>query len=165
MSELVALLRGDKHVQFLGSGEVLLFPDPSFLAKNELPKRRWGPWRIAPLPEDPSLCPVECLRGYLAASSNWTNGQLFRTDEGTEIHVKQLRAKLLYFIKEADPASVLAGLLSQLLQDYVFRGLTGVYGVETPREFFRHYLRTVEGVDRSFVAAGTVVGPSADPAV
>ena len=172
MSELVALLRGDNHVQFLESGEVLLFPDPAFLAKNELPTRRWGPWRIAPLPEDPSLCPVECLRGYLAASSNWTDGQLFRTDEGTEIHIRQLRAKLLYFIKEADPNSVPAGhdcrrLASSLnfFKTMSFEGLQAYTGWRSPRVFFRHYLRTVEGVDRSFVAAGTVVGPSAEPAV
>ena len=46
-----------------------------------------------------------------------------------------------------------------------FEGLQAYTGWRSPREFFRHYLRTVEGVDRSFVAAGTVVGPSADPAV
>ena len=145
MSELVALLRGDDHVRFLGSGEVLLFPDPAFLTKNELPTHRWGPWRIAPLPGDPSLCPVECLRGYLAASSDWTSGQLFRLDNGSEIHINHLRAKLLYFIKAADPDSIPKGhdcrsLASSLnfFKTMSFEGLQAYTGWKSPRVFFHH---------------------------
>ena len=66
VSEIVALSRDDGHIEFLDSGEVNLYPDPSFLAKNELPTKRWGPWKIVPLREDLSLCPIECLKAFLS---------------------------------------------------------------------------------------------------
>ena len=77
--------------------------------KYELPTLQRAPWRIAPLPDAPSLCPVTCLWGYLAASSDWTSGQPFRLNGGSGIHLNRLRAQLLSFIKAAGPDSVPTG--------------------------------------------------------
>ena len=42
VSELVALSRDEGHLEWLDSSEVNLYPDLTFLAKNELPSKRWG---------------------------------------------------------------------------------------------------------------------------
>ena len=97
------------HIQVLAAGEVLLFPDPVFLAKTDLPTKRWGPWRIPLLREEPSLCPMKCLESYLAESTRYESDQLFLGEEGSKLTLKQLMAKSLYFIKLADPYSVPGG--------------------------------------------------------
>ena len=164
MSELVALVRDKNHIQVLDSGEVLLFPDPVFLAKNELPDKRWGPWRIPPLREEPSLCPVKCLESYLAKSAHYTTGQLFLGDEGSKLTLKQLKAKLLYFIKLADPNSVPTGhevrkvASSMNFFEFMdFGELCKYTGWKSTRVFFRHYLRKIEELKHNVVAAGKVI--------
>ncbi|XP_064119590.1 uncharacterized protein LOC135224502 [Macrobrachium nipponense] len=72
ISELLALSRNPDHVEFLPSGEVLLSPDRKFLAKNEDPQNRWAPWKIIPLTQDASLCPIVTLKSYLARTSEKT---------------------------------------------------------------------------------------------
>ena len=131
---------------------------------------RWGPWRILPLSSDPSLCPVKCLRDYISATSQIESGQLFRApSSGSTITVKQLRAKLLYFIKKADPESVPRGhdprkIASSLafMSNMNFAGLQAYTGWSRPSVFYKHYLRQIEDVRRSVVAAGVVLNPDDD---
>ena len=107
VSEIVVLSRDDGHIEFLDLGEVNLYPDPAFLAKNELPTKCWGPWKIIPLKEDSSLCPVECLKAYLLKSVAFKGRQLFKGETtGSNLSLKQLRSKLTYFIRRADPNSI-----------------------------------------------------------
>ena len=166
LSEIVALVRNKENVKYLESGHVLLYPDPVFLAKNELPTNRWGPWRIPSLPEEPALCPVACLKRYLELTDHFSDGQLFRGDEGSKLSLKQIRAKLLYFIQAADPDSVPAGHDARKVATTInyfefmdFKGLTQYTGWKSPRVFFRNYLKSIEEVRFSLVAAGQIVRP------
>ena len=170
LSKLVALVRGKDHIQILQSGEALLFPDPVFLAKNELPNKRWGPWRIPPLVEDTSLCPVTCLRAYLARTPNYQSGQLFRGDTGSKLTLNQIRAKLLYFIKTADPTSVPAGHDVRKVATSInyfefmdFADLCHYTGWKSPRVFYKCYLKQIGEVRHGLVAAGGIVRPAPAP--
>ena len=62
ISEITALQRVGTSIVFQPSGTVVLTPDPSFLAKNELKDARWEPWSTPSLPDCPSLCPVTTLK-------------------------------------------------------------------------------------------------------
>ena len=110
LQELVSLswlLSRDKgFIKLLSSGEALLSPHAKFLAKNEDPQNRWQPWKIVPLPQDPSLCPVHALTVYLDRTKTWSSGPLFRREKGGTITINDIRQQILYFIKSADPVSV-----------------------------------------------------------
>ena len=106
LSEMAALPRAPKFAKFLHTGEALLSPHAKFLAKNEDPQKRWKPWKIITLPQDPSLCPVSTLRTYLEKIHSWTSGPLFRREKGGTISINGIRQQILYFIKEADPDSI-----------------------------------------------------------
>ncbi|XP_068227869.1 uncharacterized protein [Palaemon carinicauda] len=107
VSEIVALSRDEDHIELVDNGEDNLKPDPAFLAKNELPSKRWGPWKIVPLPGKPSLCLVQCLKVYLLRTVQFKGGQLSKGETvGSDLFLKQLRAKITYFIQRADPASM-----------------------------------------------------------
>ena len=86
---------------FLNSGEVLLTPHKAFLAKNENPQGRWQPWKVVPLPQDESLCPVTALRVYLQKTKQWKSGRLFQREGGGTLTTKGVRQQILYRIKQA----------------------------------------------------------------
>ena len=98
VSELAALTRDPGSVVFEENGDVTLYPDPVFLAKNEDPAKRWNPWTIHPLPQDLSLCPVKTLQDFLASASRWSSGQLFRRQTGAFLSSKNISSLILYFI-------------------------------------------------------------------
>ena len=168
LSEVVALVRDRDHIQFGDSGEALLYPDPFFLAKNELPTKRRGPMRIRPLPEDPSLCPVVCLKKYLQVTAAIKEGPLFWGETVSSIlSIKQVRAKILYFIKAADPDSVPHGhdvrkvaTTINYFHHMSFSDLQVVTGWKSPRVFFKHYLKQLEEVQHCLIAAGSLVTPA-----
>ena len=116
---------------------------------------------------DTSLCPVACLKAYLARTHAYTSGQLFRGDTGSKLTLNQVRAKLLYFIKTADPTSVPAGhdvrkvATSINYFEYMdFADLCNYTGWKSPRVFYKCYLKRIEEVQHSLVAAGNVVHPT-----
>ena len=104
------------------------------------------------------------------ATSNIVYGQLFRAPtSGSPITVKQLRAKLVYFIKRADPGSVPKGhdprkVASSLsfFSSMCFSDLQQYTGWSGPGVFYKHYLRNTEELREPLVAAGTVIHPDAD---
>ena len=165
VGELVGLSRDKGQICFEESGVALVFPNKLILAKNENPLKRWGPWKIIPLSSDPTLCPVKCLKDYISATSDINSGQLFRAPtSGSTITAKQLRAKLVYFIKKADPDSVPKGhdprkVASSLsfLSSMCFSDLQRFTGWSGPRVFFKHYFKDIEEVKKSLVAAGAVI--------
>ena len=120
-----------------------------------------------PLKDDASLCPVTCLQSYLARTPAYKSGQLFRGDTGSKLTLNQIRAKLLYFIKTADPASVPAGHDVRKVATSInyfefmdFAGLCNYTGWKSPRVFYKSYLRRIEEVRLGLVAAGNVVRPT-----
>ena len=167
LSELVALSRDSGHIVFKDNGEALLYPDPTFLAKNELPTDRWDPWCIPPLTEDESLCPVAALKAYMAATGTCSSGQLFRIgDQNKNMTIKQLRAKILYFIKRGDPDSVPQGhdvrkvaTTINYFQYMSFQDLKSYTGWKSPKVFYKHYLKQIGAVARCVIAAGKKVNP------
>ena len=165
LSELAALTRDPEHVLFKESGEVTLYPDPTFLAKNEDPYKRWDPWNIPPLPEEPSLCPVRCLQAYLNRTPDIHSGQLFRGESyGSNLSIKQIRYKMGLLIKHADPLATWAGhdprkvsTSLNFLHFMSFSDLQQYTGWKSPKVFFRHYLKNIQDVRHNVVAAGKVV--------
>ena len=167
ISELAALSRAKGFVSFLSSGEVSLSPHPKFLAKNEDPQHRWAPWKILPLPQDPSLCPVESLRAYLSRTDSWRSGPLFRREKGGTITISGIRQQILYFIKTADPASVPTAHQVRAIATSVnffqfmdFQALSQYTGWKSSRVFLRHYFKNIDALKFYTVAAGKVIVPS-----
>ncbi|XP_068232529.1 uncharacterized protein [Palaemon carinicauda] len=166
ISELSALSRNPGHIEFLPSGEVLLSPNKVFLAKNEDPQNRWSPWKIVPLPRDPSLCPVTTLKSYLSRTSTTTTGPLFIREHGGTITLKGIRQQILYFIKQANPESfphvhdIRAVATSiNFFHHMKFDELSKYTGWKSPKVFKRHYLKPLEALRFATVAAGNVVPP------
>ena len=166
VSELSALSRDSGFITFETGGEVSLSPHAKFLAKNEDPQNRWKPWKITPLPQDRSLCPVEALKEYLSRTSQWKSGPLFRREAGGSITTNGIKQQILYFIKEADPHSipkahqVRAMATSQNYFQYMdFQALTPYTGWKSNRVFLKHYLRNIEELRFHAVAAGKVLQP------
>ena len=84
VSELHSLRKGKGFIAFKSVGRkkfLFLAPNPSFLAKNELPTNRRKPIRIeALLNPDGSfnpLCPVYAVKQYLAATTLFKSANLF----------------------------------------------------------------------------------------
>ncbi|XP_068213459.1 uncharacterized protein [Palaemon carinicauda] len=171
ISELSALSRDPGHIEFLSSGEILISPDKRFLAKNEDPQNRWSPWKIVPLPQDPSLCPVTTLKAYLNRTSNKSAGPLFIRENGGTITLKGIRQQILYFIKQANPASFphvhdIRAVATPInyFHHMNFDELTKYTGWKSPAVFKRHYLKPLEALNFATVTAGNVVPPeSHDP--
>ncbi|XP_068227926.1 uncharacterized protein [Palaemon carinicauda] len=171
ISELSALSRDPVHIEFLSSGEILISPDKRFLAKNEDPQNRWSQWKIVPLPQDPSLCPVTTLKAYLNRTSNQSTGPLFIRENGGTITLKGIRQQILYFIKQANPASFphvhdIRAVATSInyFHHMNFDELTKYTGWKSPAVFKRHYLKHLEALKFATVAAGNVVPPeSHDP--
>ena len=169
VSEIAAISRDKGYVNFLPSGEVKVSPHPKFFAKNEDRQKRWSPWSIVPLPQDPSLCPVQTLRDYLNRTEQWQSGRLFRREKGATLTIDGVRQQILYFIKEADPDSVpkpheVRALATSVnyFQYMDFSALTKYTGWKSPRVFMKHYFRDIESLKFHSVAAGKVVAPSDD---
>ena len=169
LSELEALSRDEGFIKFLPSGEASLSPHLKFLAKNEDPQHRWKPWKIIPLPQDPSLCPVTVLRSYLSRTSPWTSGRLFRREKGGTITTKGIRQQILYLIKEADPQSVPKAHQVRALATSLnffhfmdFHSLTQYTGWKSVGVFLRHYFRRIDTLRFHTVAAGKVVPPASN---
>ena len=167
ISEIVALKRGEDHIQILPSGGARLTPDRNFLAKHESPTDRWKPWLITPLPEFPPLCPVLALKRYLYLTKHIKEGQLFRgeTNDCT-LSPKQLGNKIIAFICSAEPdkkAKVhqLRGIGASLnFYEYMnFEDLKIYTGWKSARVFYKHYLKDVQNLSLPVVAAGKVVHP------
>ena len=166
ISELEALSRDKGHIVFLPSGEVLLTPHKKFLAKNEDPQKRWKPWKIIPLPQNPSLCPVKALRFYLDKTKVWASGRLFQREAGGTLTTTGVRQQILYFIKDADPTSIPKGhdvrkVATSLnyFQNMNFQLLTDCTHWKSVRVFIKHYFKTIDALRFSVVAAGSVVPP------
>ena len=154
-------------VSFLPSGEVSLSPHPRFLAKIEDPQNRWKPWRIVPLPQHSSLCPVETLRAYLARTSSWPSGNLFKREQGGTLTINGIRQQILYFIKQADPDSVPKAhqvrAIATSINYFQFMDLPALSqytGWKSSRVFMRHYFKSIDEVKFPAVAVGRVISPS-----
>ena len=82
ISEFHSLRRGSKFIVFSRNYlSVTIYPNPSFLAKNESPLFRRQPMVIKALVNrDGShhkLCPVKCLFDYLSVTSKFKSSSLF----------------------------------------------------------------------------------------
>ncbi|MEO1765194.1 MAG: hypothetical protein AAFR83_25350, partial [Cyanobacteria bacterium J06629_18] len=167
LSELASLVRDPGHISFENSGEVLLVPHPTFLAKNESPEDRWGPWKIISLPETPSLCPVQCLKDYLEATPQWKEGGLFRALTGSALTPKEIKGRMGIFVRRADPDSHFKGhdprkvaASLNFFRHMSFSDLKSYTGWKSPGVFFKHYAKEIEEIGHSVVAMGKIVRPT-----
>ena len=163
---MAALSIDNAFALFLPSREVSL-SHTKFLATNEDPRNRWAPWKIIPLNQDLSLCPVEALRSYLERTSSWRSGTLFKREKGGTLTINGIRQQILYFIKEADPESVpkahqVRAIATSInfFQFMDFQALTKYTGWKSTRVFMRHYFKNIDSLKFFAVAAGKVVAPS-----
>ena len=166
VSELAALSREKGFIKFLPSGEVSLAPHPKFLAKNEDPANRWKPWRIVPLPQDPSLCPVKSLKAFLEKTENRKVGRLFQRESGGTLTIDGIKQQILYLIKEADPESIPKAHDVRAVATSInyfhfmdFQALTEFTGWKSMGVFVKHYFKNLEALRFHTVAAGRVVPP------
>ena len=153
LSEMAALSRDKGYVKSLPSGELSLSPHLKFFAKNEDPQHRWKPWKIVPLPQDSSLCPVQTLQSYLERTTSWPSGRLFRREKGGTLTITGIRQQILFFIKEANKDSfpkahqVRAIATTMNYFHYMdFQALTEYTGWRSPTVFMRHYLKNIDAL-------------------
>ena len=92
---------------------------------------------------------------------------LFRRENGGTLSINGIRQQILYFIKEADPASVpkahqIRAMATSLnyFQYMDFSALTNYTGWKSSRVFMRHYLKNIDATKFHAVAAGKVIMPT-----
>ena len=172
VNEVAAFLRDANSLRINADGVLILTHPPDFLAKNEDPLRRRRPAVIAPLPSEPTLCPVESVRKYLDRTRG-CSGALFRNaTSGAPITLFQTRSALVDLIFASQPerfsdamprAHQIRAYASSLAfyHSMSFADISTFTGWEGPRVFFRHYLRDVEATQARCVVMGRVVGEAA----
>ena len=80
VNEVTAFLRDANSLRINADGVLILTHPPDFLAKNEDPLRRRQPAMIAPLPSEPTLCPVENVKKYLHRMRGCSGALFWSTD-------------------------------------------------------------------------------------
>ena len=167
-SELAALSRDEKWISFNEDGSLLLRPDPSFLAKNELPAERWNPWSIPALEgDDKALCPVQSLRDYLEATSSAKTSSLFLNQIGSKaLSTANISSILCQVIKAGDKDSFPSGHDVRKVASSLafFRGmelsaLSRYTGWRSRGVFTKHYCTRLNELKLSCVSAGRQVRP------
>ena len=157
ISELHACVRHEEYCQFSYDSSLRLRPHPSFLAKNECPRRRWTHKEIKnlTLPDGKvsKLCPVSALRDYINRSDSGHKGPLFQPyrKEAKPFTVSQLSAHICKLILEADKETKANvhevrkyASSCALAQTMLIGELTNAIGWSSPVTFYKHYLSATE---------------------
>ena len=172
VSELAALSRNPDLLVFLPSGSLEVRTDPSFLAKNEIPTKRWRPWCIPALEDaNKSLCPVAALKSYLQETTAFKSGPLFRCHtSGKPMSSAQIRAAMTSLIKLSNPDSIpKMHDIRKMASSYAFfndmsiEDMSRSTGWSSSRVFLRHYLKEVEDLRHACVSLGSIVSPRIAP--
>ena len=109
ISEVHSLLRGRRYVRFnRNMKSVTLFPNPTFLAKNEAPSFRRKPLVINALfNRDGSphcLCPVNTLKLYLESTDHFNKNKLFiNPHSGVPCNQGKIRYYFASLVRLAQP--------------------------------------------------------------
>ena len=157
ISELHACVRQEEYCQFSYDSSLRLRPHPSFLAKNECPRRRWTHKEIKnltlPNGQISKLCPVSSLREYLSRSKNNQAGPLFQPfgKEAKPFSVNQLSTHICKLVLEADEETRVKvhdvrkyASSCSLAQTMLIGELTNAIGWSSPVTFYKHYLSATE---------------------
>ena len=165
VSEVSALMRGKSHIVHKESGQLLLFPSRTFLAKNEDPMHRRPPIQLWKLDDNNPLCPVSALQRYLKATNRVQSDSLF-VKPGTckPLSIKGLTQNMVSLIKLADPNSFphfhdirkYATTLA-FLGDATLEELARYTGWRSIQVFLKHYRKQIEDLRYKVQAAGTIV--------
>ena len=165
-SELAALSRNPEWLLFEQDGSISVRPDPTFLAKNELPSDRWRPWSIPNLKDrDLALCPVQSLKDYLNATCSTKLENVFLTLTGTRpLSARNISTALCQVIKAANKDCFPSGhdvrkVASSLaiFNGMAFSELSRYTGWKSEGVFFKHYCSRIQELSTSCVTAGTVI--------
>ena len=159
VSELHACVRQEEYCQFSYDSSLRLRPHPSFLAKNECPRRRWTHKEIKNLilPDGKvsKLCPVSSLKSYINRSNSSQTGPLFQPfrKEAKPFTVAQLSSHICKLILEADEETKAKvhdirkyASSCALAQTMLIGELTNAIGWSSPVTFYKHYLSATESL-------------------
>lgn len=165
-SEIAALTRDPQYLSFTTDGGLRLRPNPQFIAKNELPDRRWDHWVIPALPDgDNPLCPVRSLSAYMDLTKSLTSGPLFRCHSSDRpLTTAGIRSAMTSLIKISNPDSVPKSHdIRKLASSYAFMEgmnvteMANFTGWAGSKVFLRHYLKEINDLQQGCVAMGRVV--------
>lgn len=156
ISELHACVRQETFCNF-SKGSLRLRPHPSFLAKNECPRKRWSHQTIHPLRHHngaaSKLCPVSALKDYLHSSQRGKAGTLFQpiVKEAKPLTKTQLSGHICRLIRAADPGWPVKthdirkyATSCALAETMCISDLIETIGWSGPKVFFKHYLSATE---------------------
>ena len=161
VSELHACVRNIEFCRFSENSTLYIRPHPSFLAKNEDPKRRWVHKEIKVLKlQDGSiskLCPVTTLRDYLQYSSDKVSGSLLLTPNkhNKKLTIHQLSTQICQLIFQADNTTqanvhdIRKYATSCALAETMLVGdLVSAVNWSSPAVFYKFYLTQTEPLTR-----------------
>ena len=161
VSELHACVRNAAYCRITENSTLYIRPHPSFLAKNEDPKRRWVHKEIRLLKlQDGSvskLCPVTTLKEYLQLSPNRKTGDLLLTpgNHGKKLTIHQLSTHICQLIFQADNTThsnvhdIRKYATSCALAETMLVGdLVSAINWSSPAIFYKFYLTHTEPLTR-----------------
>ena len=161
ISELHACVRNKEFCRFSENSSLFIRPHPSFLAKNELPYRRWSFKEIKILKladgSTSKLCPVTALRRYLSLSSDRTTGDLLLTpgNHQKKLTIHQLTTQVCSLILQADHTTksnvhdIRAYAASFAFAEGMLVGdLVSAINWSSPAVFYKFYFTQTEPMER-----------------
>ena len=161
VSELHACVRNKEFCRFSENSTLYIRPHPSFLAKNEDPKRRWIHKEIKVLKLQDGriskICPVTTLKEYLRYSSDKVSGSLLLTpnNHDKKLSVHQLSTHICQLIFEADNTTqanvhdIRKYATSCALAETMLVGdLVSAVNWSSPAVFYKFYLTQTEPLTR-----------------
>ncbi len=181
-SEVAALAVDHQHIIFTADyGSVKLLTEPGFLAKTQVPSWRPDPIVIPALPRDRDipreLCPVRCLKAYLAKTQGSTvrKGRQrllipYKPDALGETSSRHVSAWIVKVIKDAYAHTTGASL--EHVRTHELRALSNSWALfnqatfldvltsacwKSGNTFVTFYLRSMASHADSFYAAGPSV--------
>ena len=161
VSELHACVRNKEFCRFSENSTLYIRPHPSFLAKNEDPKRRWIHKEIKVLKLQDGgiskICPVTTLKEYLRYSSDKVSGSLLLTpnNHDKKLSVHQLSTHICQLIFETDNTTqanvhdIRKYATSCALAETMLVGdLVSAVNWSSPAVFYKFYLTQSEPLTR-----------------
>ena len=153
ISELFALRRDEKSLIRMNDGSLKIYPDITFLAKNENPLERRGPHIIKPLINgDDTLCPVKSLEIYLTATCTSSCNHLFvHPINFGKWNRAGLSLAMVRLIREAQPDSFprahdVRKISTSLafMRNMKIADITNSTGWKSTKVFLKHYLINIQ---------------------
>ena len=160
ISELQACVRDSDFCSITNEKCLKIRPHPSFLAKNECPKKRWSHKSISSLIVNNAiskLCPVNALEKYLYLTKDFVDGPLFLnpSDNKPMTRFQLSKAVCSLVLRYDSNAKVKVRKVRKMASSYALQEAMDIKEVSKalrwrdPATFLRHYFGHLPQLDTS----------------